>query len=73
MKEIRVFAISDIHTDYLQNLQWVENLSDTIYLNDIIIVAGDISQQINTIEKTLRIIKSKFKYVFYCTGNVLIL
>lgn len=67
---MRIFAISDVHTDYTQNLEWIKALSNSNYKNDVIIVAGDISQQINLIKSTLTMLKSKFKYVFYCTGNV---
>lgn len=67
---MRIFAVSDVHTDYTQNLEWIKSLSNSNYINDVIIVAGDISQQINLIKSTLTILKTKFKYVFYCTGNV---
>ena len=51
---MRVFAISDIHTDHKQNLQWVRHLSletdqagDPMYsrLADVLIVAGDVTHK----------------------------
>ena len=56
---MRVLAVSDLHTDYEQNLEWCAQLSDNEYRNDILIVAGDISHKITLLEETLRILKQK--------------
>ena len=39
---MRVFAISALHIDFPDNLEWVTRLSNQDYLEDIIIVAGDV-------------------------------
>lgn len=41
MDPLRVFCTSDVHIDYAPNMDWVRNLSNTEYLNDALIVAGD--------------------------------
>jgi len=62
---MRIFAISDIHTDFIKNLDWIQSLAPQEYHNDILIVAGDVSDNLETIEKTFTILKSKFRYVFF--------
>lgn len=44
-----MYAISDLHTDYPVNMGWVESLSDDKYQNDLLIVAGDISDNLEII------------------------
>ncbi len=38
---LRVFCTSDVHIDYAPNMEWVRNLSNTEYIHDALIVAGD--------------------------------
>jgi len=47
---MRVFAISDLHFDYAANARWVESLSTSKYLDDILIVAGDVSNSLQQLE-----------------------
>mmetsp|Transcript_3460 Transcript_3460/g.4998 ORF Transcript_3460/g.4998 Transcript_3460/m.4998 type:complete len:282 (-) Transcript_3460:238-1083(-) len=66
---MRVFALSDIHTDFDENLKWVESLDKRKYLNDVVIVAGDVSEKICLLRTTLEGFTGKFKAVFFCAGN----
>ena len=66
---MRVWAISDLHTDFRENMRWVSNLSLEDYTSDIIIVAGDISDDIGILEKTLLLLKHRFAHVFFVPGN----
>jgi hypothetical protein len=50
----RVFVLSDIHTDYSENLEWVDSLSSTEFQHDAVILAGDVSDAIDVLETTLR-------------------
>ena len=34
-----IYAVSDVHAEYRENMQWCEELSDS-YRNDVLIVAG---------------------------------
>lgn len=43
-QELRVFAVSDLHTHHRENHAWVERLP--VYQNAILIVAGDISDEL---------------------------
>ena len=65
----RVFVVSDIHTDFEENMEWVRGLSDTKYTNDAIILAGDISDDLSTLEETFTHFASRFRYTFFTPGN----
>jgi len=66
---MRVFATSDLHTDYKENLQWLKELSDTEYRDDALIVAGDVSHRYDVIRETLLLLRSKFRHVLFTPGN----
>ena len=66
---MRVFATSDLHTDYKENFRWLQELSDIAYRNDALIVAGDISDRLEVIRETLRLLRGKFRHVFFTPGN----
>ncbi|KAK9803536.1 hypothetical protein WJX73_005589 [Symbiochloris irregularis] len=66
---MKIWAISDLHTEYPSNLTWIENLSPTAYQSDAIIVAGDISDRLAKVEETLELFKERWAHVFFCVGN----
>src|SRR5215203_1761144 len=66
---MRLFATSDLHTDYKENLLLLEQLSDTAYHDDALIVAGDISDRLEVIRETLSLLRSKFRHVLFTPGN----
>src|SRR5689334_15800520 len=66
---MRILAISDLHTDFRENWRLVEQISNTSYHNDILIVAGDIADDFEIIKRTLSLLRSRFKMVFYTPGN----
>jgi hypothetical protein len=66
---MRLFATSDLHTDYEENFRWLQELSDTEYLDDTLIVAGDISDRLEIIRKTFLLLRSKFRQLLFTPGN----
>lgn len=66
---MRVYAISDLHTDYEANMEWVKCLSSTTYLPHTLIVAGDVANSLDTFTTAMRILKEKFQHVFFVAGN----
>jgi hypothetical protein len=66
---MRIFAISDLHTDFDANWQLLNQLSKTEFKNDLLIVAGDIADRIDVIGKTLMLLRDRFQNVFYLPGN----
>jgi len=65
----RVFALSDLHVDYDENFSWLEQLSDQDFQDDILIVAGDVSEELEKLESTFQLLKSKFAQVSFTPGN----
>ncbi|URZ01116.1 metallophosphoesterase family protein [Clostridium felsineum] len=66
---MRVYAISDVHIDYKENLEWLCDISNYDYKDDVIILAGDISHKINLVEKAFQILSKSFSEVLYVPGN----
>ena len=66
---MRVFATSDLHTDYKENFAWLTELSAAAYRDDTLIVAGDISDRLEVIRQTLLLLRSKFRHVLFTPGN----
>jgi len=55
---MRLFATSDLHTDYKENFRWLGEISDSEYRDDALIVAGDISDRLEIIRDTLKLLRS---------------
>ena len=65
----RVFVMSDIHTDFPENMAWCASLSDVEYKRDAVILGGDVSDDLRVLETTLVLFKRKFRHVFFTPGN----
>jgi predicted phosphodiesterase len=66
---MRVFAISDLHTDFRDNLWQLEQLSRQSYRADALIVAGDVSHDLGVLRRTLHIFLERFRHIFFVPGN----
>jgi len=66
---MRIFAVSDLHTDFAENRRRLQQVSSTAYLQDALVVAGDIADDLKIIDWTLRKLRSQFGQVFYVPGN----
>jgi calcineurin-like phosphoesterase family protein len=66
---MRIFAVSDLHTDFAENRRRLQQISSTSYLHDVLVVAGDIADDLRVIDWTLRNLRSRFGQVFYVPGN----
>lgn len=64
-----VFALSDIHVDYKENMDWLHALSPTKYRDSTLLVGGDISCDLGKLELALACLKIKFSEVFFVPGN----
>ncbi|CAF0862717.1 unnamed protein product [Rotaria sp. Silwood1] len=69
MSDEKIYAISDLHVDYDENMKWIEHLSNDKYLKDTVIIAGDVTHILSKLVHILKLFKSKFKDVYYCPGN----
>jgi len=66
---MRVFAISDVHTDFPENLQLLMGLSTSEYREDALILAGDVSHDLTVLRRTLELLLGRFQYLFFVPGN----
>jgi predicted phosphodiesterase len=66
---MRIFAISDLHLDYADNRRWLEGISFEEYREDVLILAGDISDSIELVVWCFGVIKKKFKTILFVPGN----
>lgn len=66
---MRVFALSDIHVDYAENMQWIRDLSRFDYQDAALILAGDATHDMARLEEALLLLKGRFAHVFFVPGN----
>ena len=87
---MRVWAVSDIHTAYADNLEWPRRLTSPpdgdatptgasngsngsggveCFKQDTLLLAGDISDSLETLTKTLELCVAAFGHVFFTPGN----
>jgi predicted phosphodiesterase len=66
---MRVFALSDIHTDHEDNRHWVAELSHSDFRADLLILAGDVSDSLSRLAWTLSQFAQRFARVLYVPGN----
>lgn len=66
---MRIFAVSDLHTDFTENRRRLQQVSSLAYGQDVLVVAGDIADDLRVIAWTLRELRSRFAQVFYVPGN----
>ncbi len=66
---MRVFALSDIHVDYEVNAQWVADLSVADYQDDVLILAGDVTDSRRLLEWCLGTLARRFKKLLFVPGN----
>ncbi|KAF8398641.1 hypothetical protein HHK36_014496 [Tetracentron sinense] len=66
---LRVFVLSDLHTDYSENMAWVKCLSTVRYKKDVLLVAGDVAETYNNFLLAMSLLKDRFEHVFFVPGN----
>ena len=66
---MKIYGISDMHMDYEQNRNLILGLKDMSLKDDVILVAGDISNNISILLETLGFLRSLSRAVFFVPGN----
>jgi 3',5'-cyclic AMP phosphodiesterase CpdA len=66
---MRVFALSDLHIDYDENARWVANLSVAEYQEDVLILAGDLTDVRRLLDWCLGTLAKRFRKVLFVPGN----
>ena len=62
---MRIFALSDIHINYSENRKWMQQLSQYDYKNDVLIIAGDISDLVLLLIEGFEAFKQRFLEVLF--------
>jgi metallophosphoesterase superfamily enzyme len=69
----RVFVVSDLHTDYQDNMEWVRRLPAEVGARrgeeDALVVAGDVAETRDNFARTMAVLRERFGAVFYVPGN----
>ncbi|MCW8876728.1 MAG: metallophosphoesterase [Kangiellaceae bacterium] len=66
---MRVFAVSDIHIDYKDNMRWMLGLSSQDFQSDVLILAGDVSDNLELLAQCFEALAKKFLKVLFVPGN----
>jgi predicted phosphodiesterase len=66
---MRVFAVSDVHIDYEVNAAWVAGISAIEYRDDVLILAGDVTDILRLLDRCLSALVARFKKVLFVPGN----
>ena len=65
----RVFAMSDLHVDYVENMRHMLSLSQRVFVEDTLILAGDVCDSLQRLSVLLDGMKQKFREVCFVPGN----
>jgi hypothetical protein len=65
----RIFALSDIHVDLTENMAFLEALSTEAFQDDILILAGDVSHDLDRVAKAFACLQDRFARIFFVPGN----
>ena len=66
---MRIYTVSDLHVDYPENMHWALSLSDVDYLNDILLIVGDLNHHLGNLKKVFISLKKKFRAIHFVPGN----
>lgn len=66
---MRFYALSDIHVDYPQNLEWIDRIDSQQFQDDVLILAGDATDDLQLLEQILSDLRAKFYGVSFVPGN----
>ncbi len=66
---MKFFALSDIHVDYPENMQWVRDLDSKRYANDVLILAGDVTDDLAALSSVFASLRAKFTDILFVPGN----
>ena len=66
---MRIFAISDVHADYAENMALIQALSGQGHARDTLLLAGDVTDDLAKLARVLGEVREKFAQVFFVPGN----
>ena len=66
---MKVYTVSDVHVDYPENMDWILSLDAAEYRQDILVLAGDISHNLEALERVFKSLLENFKSLNFIPGN----
>ncbi len=66
---MRIFAISDVHADYPQNMALIQAFHAEDHQDDTLLLAGDVTDDLARLTRVLRGLRERFAHVFFVPGN----
>ncbi|CAK9022324.1 unnamed protein product [Durusdinium trenchii] len=62
-----IYAVSDVHTDKRENMDLLRTWPARP--RDVLLLAGDVSNDLSVVRTTLELLLERFGHVFFCPGN----
>jgi predicted phosphodiesterase len=66
---MRVHAISDLHVDFPDNADWLRTLPADEFADDVLVLAGDVCDDMGLLRQTLEFFLTRFRLVCFVPGN----
>lgn len=66
---LEVFVVSDLHTEYKENMAWVTSLPKKGKKKEVLLVAGDVAETYEKFVLTMSLLKASFEHVFFVPEN----
>eukprot|EP00438_Fugacium_kawagutii_P003349 Skav228230 [mRNA] locus=scaffold3112:7641:10814:+ [translate_table: standard] len=65
----RVFLLSELRFGHASNEAWVHGIHATKFLDDVLILTGNVADSLRALERGLTALRPKFRRIFYTPGN----
>ncbi|CAK9047245.1 Hsp70-Hsp90 organizing protein 2 (AtHop2) [Durusdinium trenchii] len=65
----RVFLLSELRFGHASNEAWVHGIHATKFLDDVLILTGNVADSLRALERALTALRPKFRRIFYTPGN----
>eukprot|EP00931_Biecheleriopsis_adriatica_P061450 TRINITY_DN3694_c0_g1_i1.p1 TRINITY_DN3694_c0_g1~~TRINITY_DN3694_c0_g1_i1.p1 ORF type:complete len:1450 (+),score=323.95 TRINITY_DN3694_c0_g1_i1:32-4381(+) len=65
----KVFVVPELFFDRGSNEAWAHGIHNTKFLDDILILPGNVANSLRALERALKTLKNKFRRVFFIPGN----
>jgi len=66
---MRIYAVSDLHADFRENRRLLERIPTGEHRGDVLIVAGDVADQLPLVAEVLGGLRERFAELFFVPGN----
>jgi len=68
-KTSRIFMLSELRFGHASNEAWVHGIHATKFLDDVLILTGNVADSFRALERGLTALRPKFRRIFYTPGN----